>query len=167
MRAIRTPESNVTLTIPEEAGGSAQNDLPAHRIMAYDASRGQTPKDAHAAIQSVWQLTPQERRQIVGGAMVELIIWGNQHPPVSMEVGDPTVDLDQAIMDNGHVGRALARLYANLTDRMETATLGQTFTPEDAGWPDAEAFIALWEECVAATNREIAQHSNGQPTTDA
>jgi hypothetical protein len=163
MKAVRTPQSNVTLVLP---GGTERNELPAQRIMVYNPELGETEKDAHPAIESVWQLTPDERRAIVGGAPVELIIRGDQHPPVSMNVGEPHVaNLDQAIIDTGHAGRALAKLYAQLTDRLDVAA--QDGEAEDVAWPPPDEFLNLWNEALEATRGTIAgANENGRPDAD-
>ena len=70
----RTPSSNVTFFL---ADGNEDNDLWLERI---EDSNGNT------VLHSVWQLSNEEREAIAAGANIELNVWGEGHPPVSVGV---------------------------------------------------------------------------------
>jgi hypothetical protein len=74
MRPRRTHNSNCVFTLPE---GNEDNDLWLQR--ANDA-------DGSTILCSTWVPTPAERARIGDGANVELIVWGDAHPPVAMRV---------------------------------------------------------------------------------
>jgi hypothetical protein len=59
------------------AGGNEDNDLWVRT--------GST--DGDPWIESVWELDEDERAAIAAGGMVELRVWGNGMPPVSLAIG--------------------------------------------------------------------------------
>jgi hypothetical protein len=74
MRPRRTPNSNCVFRLE---GGTEDNDLWLQR--ASDAA-------GDPVLCSCWVPTDEERRQISAGANVELVLWGDGHPPVLMRV---------------------------------------------------------------------------------
>lgn len=160
MKAVKTPETNVTLTLP---GGTEENDLPAVRAMLYDQSRGQTQQDASLGWVSTWMPDEAEARKLEAGACVELTVWGEGHPPVALGVTDAVVP-ERELIERGTVDRALGLLYARLKDRMNSAIAqaidedvpteqlvdtGGDPNAEAVGLPEAGAFVDLWVDCVA------------------
>lgn len=163
MKARRTPETNTVLTLPGPDGEPMPDrDLPATRILAYDPERGQTEKDARAAFETHWSTSPAERQAIIAGAPVIVVIHGAQHPPISVNVGTPAVDVSQSIIDTGHAGRALAKLYATLTETLED-------NPRDLNaWPDAGDFLDIWATALEETrDQTAAPEDNGRAPDDA
>lgn len=77
MRPVRTPSTNRTYVL---AGGTEANDLPAE--VAHDA-------DHDPCIRTTWELTPDERRVLLEGGRIELVVWGEGHPPVYLKVEYP------------------------------------------------------------------------------
>jgi len=76
MRPRRTSVSNCVFRL---AGGNEDNDLWARR--------GST--DGEPWIESTWQLDDDERAAIAAGGTVELRVYGDGTPPVSLAVGPP------------------------------------------------------------------------------
>lgn len=77
MKPIRTPTSDVSYKLP---GGDESNDLPVQRY-EQDELGG-------TVLGSTWVPTDEERTRIALGANVELLVWGEGHPPVSIRVAD-------------------------------------------------------------------------------
>jgi hypothetical protein len=140
LKAVRTEASDLELTLP---GGGEDRTLPAQRVKAFDPELGESEADAHDAIVTVWKPEDGERRALANGALIELVVHGSGHPPVSMGVGEP-VDLD-ALLSKAHVDRAIGFFYSKLSDHLAEGTL-----------PDAEGVVALWGEALEAT-------ADGQP----
>lgn len=47
-----------------------------------------TDGSTHKVLVTAWEPTPAEIEKIVQGAPIHLILWGEGHPPVMLEVGD-------------------------------------------------------------------------------
>lgn len=142
MKAVRTLDSNLTLTLD---GAGPDRNLPAQQIRAYDPERGETPDDAKPAIETVWMPDDGERRALVNGAPVELVVTGRRHPPVSMKVGEPKPELAGglvALLAADHVDRAVGYLFSKLSD---------TLADDGAAFPDAEGCLTIWQEALEAT----------------
>ena len=74
MRPRRTHESNNVFRL---LGGTEDNDLWV---------RVDTDSEGFPIVRSCWVPTDEERQAIADGANVELCVWGQGHPPVSMGV---------------------------------------------------------------------------------
>jgi hypothetical protein len=74
MKPRRTVSSTGVLALP---GGNEDSDL------WYESC--QSSSGAHI-FETVWVPTVEERQAIADGANVALLVWGRQHPPVSMAV---------------------------------------------------------------------------------
>lgn len=164
MKPIRTPECNLTLTLP---GGTIDNDLPASRVLLYDSEAGETVEDAQPVIETLWMPDEDEARRLEAGAAVRLRVWSaTSQPPVSLTVTDAVVPEAETI-SRGHVDRALGHLYGELCDAAKRAI--DDHDADAIGLdvhsviPEASDFADLWVAAVAAT-RPGAQ--NGQ-TPDA
>lgn len=80
MRPRRTPRSNTVLTLP---GGNEDHDLFVEKA---------TDTAEHPVFVSTWELSAPERVAIAAGARIDLIVWGEHHPPVALrieEAGEP------------------------------------------------------------------------------
>jgi hypothetical protein len=75
MRPRRTPTSDAVFRLP---GGNEDNDLWVEHV---DGQAG-------PALESIWELTPDERRVISEGGCVRLVVWGGGTPPVAVGVYD-------------------------------------------------------------------------------
>lgn len=73
MRPRRTPLSDRVFKLP---GGNEDNDLWVQRIW----------EDGGIQIRSVWEFDVEERAEIAAGANVELCVFGDGTPPVSLAV---------------------------------------------------------------------------------
>ncbi|MEJ7783200.1 MAG: hypothetical protein WKF96_00255 [Solirubrobacteraceae bacterium] len=147
MNAIRTPESNTTFTLPD---AGHDRDLPAQRFMAYDPDLGQTEADAKPAHLTLWMPTEAEAARLEAGAAVELIVHGDQHPPVSVGVTSAVLPEAERI-DRGHVDRALGLLYAKLQERIVAA--GNQLAHEGldyAGAPNGHPIEPVWAQDLVA-----------------
>lgn len=49
-----------------------------------------TPSEQGNVMVSAWIPTPDELVHLAQGAPIYLYVWGNGHPPVAIEVGEPT-----------------------------------------------------------------------------
>lgn len=76
VRARRTVLSNFVFRL---AGGTEDNDLWVER---------KTDDGGNPVISSTWVPTDDERRQIANGANIELVVWGQGHPPVMVRTTD-------------------------------------------------------------------------------
>lgn len=174
MKPIRTPDCNVTLTLP---GGTEDNDLPAQRAMLYDTSIGETQSDARLGFVTRWMPTEDEAKRIEAGAAVELTITGGAHPPVMLTVTDavlPGADLVARI----RVEKALAKLYADLkaragagieaTENAWKERYGDLHDAWDADelhaavLPDAATFADLWANALDATKEDAERAQAAQ-----
>lgn len=72
MRPRRTWISNAVFRL---LGGNEDNDLWLYR--EEDEQQG-------TLLRSTWEPTDEEREAIANGENIELIVWGDGHPPVSM-----------------------------------------------------------------------------------
>lgn len=76
MRARRVPTSTNVFRL---AGGNEDNDLWVERAVD---STGTQP-----VLLSVWEPSEEERAALAEGATIELCVWGESTPPVSIAVG--------------------------------------------------------------------------------
>lgn len=81
MRPRRTPASNTAL---ELAGGTEDNTLHARVGIAYPGLADDDPGHDQPFISCVFEPDQAERAAIASGANVELVIFGQQMPPVSL-----------------------------------------------------------------------------------
>lgn len=58
-------------------GGTRENDLPTE--IAKDSLQ-------RPVILSVWVPSDEERKAIAEGSNIELVVWGDEHPPVAMHI---------------------------------------------------------------------------------
>lgn len=149
MKPVRTPEANVTLTLP---GGTQDNDLPACRAMLYDQQRGQTQQDAVLGFVTTWQPDADEARRLEAGACVELTIWGKGHPPVAVSVTSAIVP-ERELIDRGHVDRALGYLYGVLQDTLRDSVHGDRDGCAN-GLPAPAELADLWADAVDQTRQD-------------
>lgn len=75
MRPRRTPTTRLVFTLP---GGTEDNDLWV-RVGESDGA---------PTLESVWELTPVERRAVADGANIVLTVFGAGMPPVDMRITD-------------------------------------------------------------------------------
>ena len=168
MKPVRTPECNRTLTL---RGGTAEDDLPAQLVLAFDNTIGEPQQDAKPAFITTWQPSEAEARRLEAGACVELTVYAISDPrnPSAPPTQPPlTVGVTQAVVpereliDRGHVDRAVGHLYAQLAERAAG--------PDEPGgeWPstlpEPSAFAELWTAAVNAT-RAPEDGGAGDPET--
>lgn len=72
MKPVRTPWTN---SLYKLEGGTDENDLPIEKT--HDA-------DEHPVLVSTWEVSPQEAQEIVKGKRIQVIIWGEEHPPIAV-----------------------------------------------------------------------------------
>lgn len=72
MKPVTTQHTNCVFRL---VGGTKENDLPLYREIQPDTSY------IHY---STWKLTDEERALIKDGGYIELAVWGQGHPPVSL-----------------------------------------------------------------------------------
>lgn len=155
MRAIKTDQCDVTLTLP---GGTADNDLPAERVRAYDPQLGEEPPDEPNALTTTWVMTEVERESVSAGAPVQLTVRGQTQPPLSLSI--PIVPLERRAIHRDHATRAIGALYGLLREgghlRDEAGVADDPIEPMD--------FLGLWQKALDATADPEAQaETNGAP----
>jgi hypothetical protein len=74
MKPVRTAFTNMLFKLE---GGTDENDLPAEKT--HDA-------DEKDVLVTTWEVTPQEAQEIVKGKRIELVVWGEEHPPVALRI---------------------------------------------------------------------------------
>lgn len=74
MKPVKVPITNAVFKL---SGGTEENDLPINK----------TTLNGQEVLRSFWKLEPYELEAIKQGAMIELTVWGTQHPPVSLGIG--------------------------------------------------------------------------------
>lgn len=75
MKPRRTHTSNAVYRL---SGGTEDNDLW--------VTQEPHPTTGEPLICSVWEPTPEERVQLAAGANIELVTWGEAHPPVNLQL---------------------------------------------------------------------------------
>lgn len=165
MKSIKTPKSDVTLTL---AGGTEDNHLHAQRILVYDTDLGETEKDARMAFESIWMPDEAEARKLEAGAGVVLRVWaiktddGYTQPPVSLGVTDAVLP-ERELVDKGTVDHAMGLLYGHLREKA-VGYIAECRTVEvdaDHVLPDAGEFVDLWIKCM----KEAVDAKEGVPTS--
>lgn len=138
MRPRRTPDSNKVFSLE---GGTEDNDLWVE--VRADVSRG--PTRGVPIICSTWELTPEEREAVAGGANIELRIWGMQ-PPV------------QLVTTETPLGRTGEVAHLGSPDEVATEVCPgceQLIGPVSAGMPIAEHNGEVWREaCLEEAERD-------------
>jgi len=72
VRPVRTPTSTAVYSLP---GGNEDNFLYGEYV--------------DGTLKSVWELSPEERTLLAGGARVSLFIFGSLVPPVALSIDRP------------------------------------------------------------------------------
>lgn len=104
MKAIPTPDTNLTLTL------EGAHDLPAEQCRFEDPDGTQTD-----GYETTWQPDPGEQAALANGAPILLRLWGHGHPPVNVAVGEPPPHNAQRMLPASLVDQALSMLWAELT----------------------------------------------------
>jgi hypothetical protein len=74
MKPVRTAFTNMLFKLE---GGTDENDLPCEKT--HDG-------DEKDVLVTTWEVTPQEAQEIVKGKRIELVVWGEEHPPVALRI---------------------------------------------------------------------------------
>ena len=74
LKPRRTWVSNAVFRLP---GGNEDNDLWLYRSV---------DEDGVVLLRSCWVPTDEQRQAIADGANIELLVWGREHPPVSVGI---------------------------------------------------------------------------------
>lgn len=75
MRTRKFPGANTVFVLE---GGNEDNDLWVEKTLN---------ENDEEILVSVWELDDDEREQIARGGTIELVVWGNGHPPVALVIG--------------------------------------------------------------------------------
>lgn len=137
MKPVRTDKTNTVLTLP---GAGPEANLPATRVLAYNPDLGETEADASPAYESYWTPDEGERRALANGAPIVLTVTSPQHPPVSIEIGEPDPASMEAVLVKAHADRAIGVLFLKLAEAL---------AGDD--WPDPEGCVELWHTCLEET----------------
>lgn len=75
MKPIKTPGTNLQFHL---MGSTAEDgdDLPVEQMW----------EDGRTINVSTWELTYEERHELLRGGLIELWVWGSSHPPVGLQV---------------------------------------------------------------------------------
>lgn len=155
MDPVTTNRTNVVLSHEDAA------DLPAERIAIYpvDADPDELGElEPQAGFETVWLPDAGERAAILNGAPVHLRVWGNGHPPVSLNAGEPPEDGDlKAMLERAHVNRAAGRFWGLISEAWI----------EGNEPPQVERVLELWDQALAETkdvaiaSDELHRNGNG------
>lgn len=168
MRPIRTPRSNTVYVLDRD---NPDTNLPGERVITawqvkglgpvagpgmyavpgIDQMREAEPKAS--AIRSAWQLTDDELAYIAMTGLLELTIYGEPIPPVSVSVINPGDWTDYGYgpesghhpeppLSREHANLALGALYARLLEHID----------QHAGVPDADQWLQHWHDALAETS---------------
>jgi len=151
VRPVPTEGTNLTLTVP---GAGRKGDLPAERCRFINPD---PPHDEQPGYETAWQPNPGEARALANGAAVLLRVWGNQHPPVNIVVGEPNPDTAEAQLPASLVHIALGILYGHLEVHQSELAL------------NPQEFLDLWARSLAQARKQAAQATQhaGQNGTSA
>lgn len=124
MRPVKTDSSNVRLVLPEEEhlpDDKRRGDLHVERMFFVDPES----EEQRAGFESVWVPDDGERKALANGAPVTLRLWGANHPPVNMLVGDPPEgETLEALVTVGETREAAGKFFERLSVRMEEVESG-------------------------------------------
>lgn len=125
MRPIATEDSDITLVLGNDTTG--KSDLPAQRCALVNETSGLSS----AGFESTWEPDQGERRALANGAPLLLNLWGTQHPPVSLEVGEPPAEANLiAQYSHDTVIRAFA-IFMRRLSRQVLLTAQMPSRPQD------------------------------------
>jgi hypothetical protein len=148
MKAVRTEGTDTELTLP---GAGEDRVLPAQRIQAYDPELGEVQENAHPAFVTTWTFDDGERKAIANGALLELVVHGTGHPPVSLAVGNPTEGA-VAMLTKDHVDKAVGFWFAAISERLTKQ-----------GFPtDAAEVLEMWHTALEETREGAIPVDLGQ-----
>jgi hypothetical protein len=121
VRPVQTDDSNVRLILPEEEhlpDDKRRGDLFVERVFFADEETG----DQKPGFESVWKPADGERKALANGALITLRLWGANHPPVNMLVGDPPEgEALEALVTVEEARKAAGKFFDRLSVRMEEA----------------------------------------------
>lgn len=80
LKPAKTVLSSYIFKLP---GGTKENDLPVEV-----RTTTTTPGITDTVLSSTWVPTDEQRALIADGANIELLVWGEGHPPVALELTD-------------------------------------------------------------------------------
>jgi len=143
---VRTPSTNVVLTLPEDKGKPAEkrSDLPAERCVDGTGKH---------LIETVWQPDPGEQKALANGAPVILHVWGAGHPPVSVTAGEPPEESVRQLPEpwvERALGYMFAALQTHIADKVEEAGIGHQ-ADADHLFMTVPEFGTLWGQAMTAT----------------
>lgn len=148
MRPIQTPECTHRFTLP---GAGDDRALPAERVRVFDVDLGETEDDARTAHVTRWMVSAEEAARLFAGAAIELTVWGENHPPVSLSVGKAIAE-EIELIRRDHIDRAVGALYAVMKDQGWLDTNGDE-SPDAIGPMGPGEFVKLWHAAVEGTKR--------------
>lgn len=143
MRPIEVNGSNLRLVLEAGEAGKPERTLPATRLKTYDPDRGETEKDAVDAIATAWQPSGGELKALVNGALVELVVTGSDHPPVTLKVGEPPEEGQKVrLLEADVVDRAVGAHFAILSKRIAAGAV-----------PEPAEVLEIWTKAL-----DVAKH---------
>lgn len=109
MRPRRTPTSNDVV----KAGSAAVNDLPVRRGVGFPGLAPDDPCAALPYVVAVYSLDDAERAAIATGSNVELALFGDLIPPMSLAVTDEQAAGDPPLEEGEHLWTRLGADVVN------------------------------------------------------
>lgn len=154
MKPVETKDSNVRLVLPEEEGlpdDQRRGDLCVERMFFADEETG----DQRPGFESIWEPTDGERKALANGAPITLRLWGANHPPVNMLVGNPPEDGDlRALVTVKETGEAASKFFDALSKRMQEA---EDIEPEEI----PKIFEIALREVIQGRDKHPRRNGNG------
>lgn len=142
MRPIATEGTNARMVLPHEMDlpdDQRKGDLPIERVILETEELG----EQRPGFESTWEPSDGERKALVNGAPIVLTLWGANHPPVNMRVGEPEGESMQALVSLKEAGAAAAGFFQRLSERME-----------EPGEIDPEEIPKMFEASLRETMRQ-------------
>lgn len=150
MKPVKTQDSNARLILPEEEHlpeEERRGDLPIEKMLFVGEDGVQ-----RVGFESTWLLEDGERKALANGAPLVIKLWGQNHPPLKPEVGEPDEESMEALVTVEETAHAASKFFEVLADRMKIA--------EEGGDPiEADEIPPLFQECL----KEVVQGGRHRP----
>jgi hypothetical protein len=69
--------TETTTSVFKLPGGTDENDLPVEHTVS---------EEGQPILLSTWELDEEERKLVASGSKIQLLLWGQGHPPVAIRV---------------------------------------------------------------------------------
>lgn len=123
MKPKKTEHSNTALTHPQA------DPIPVEKLRF----RNEATDQEEPGFESTWEPDNGERKALINGAPLVLSLWGNQHPRIKLEVGEPDMGAVR-LYTHDHVALALSKFLGDFGQYMrevEVKAAAEEEVPDD------------------------------------